>query len=346
MGATGANVIELYGSDIQSCSHRKRARLINFAFDYWRRTGFPYPRTNLEAARLEIRRLGAYNGNVLRETLSRPSMVGIGLANASHPEIWKARVRGKSPLDVFWDDDALKRVLTRACHLRPHRRCWCPSELRMLLSLHNRGRVSNFRPTVARTLADAFSNNKGRVLDFCAGYGGRYLGIGSLPRHYFGIDVSHIRIRRLTAMSNRLRGMLPSTSEFVVGQAESVLRDLPSREFDLVLTSPPYFRHEHYDGSAGQCRYEYKSYQDWLTHFLVVVLADSYRCLRRGGMLVVNVANAGRYPIGADTRRIIQSVFGDSPRCLRMVMSTNPNAKARDGRAYKSEPIYVVRKSF
>jgi SAM-dependent methyltransferase len=270
-------------------------------------------------------------------------MVGLALANSFHPQIWEARVRGKSALDVFYDDSSFQASLTRAPRMWLHRKCWSAACIRMLSGLQNRSRVANFRPTVSRVVAATLSESKSRILDFCAGYGGRYLGIATLDRFYFGIDAALRQIAGLSQMSQCLSPLVPSQAQFHCGGAEDVLQDLESRSFDLVFTSPPYFRLEKYEDNERQCWRKYSSYHDWRECFLSRVLKESLRVLRPGGVLAINLANYGPYSIADDFEALCRQQFKRRVHVWKIFMSTNPRFKKASGVHTKSEPLFIIR---
>src|SRR5437868_6627859 len=147
----------LFGRELLAMNRRERYRWVTLAFEYWRSRGFPYPAFSHSVARREIALLDAIDARHLSLVLSRPSMVGLRTANSFHPQMWSARVRGRSPLECFDNDRLLRKCLERAFRFWPDRRCWNARSIRILVSIQNRGRVSNFRPSVARALIRKFA---------------------------------------------------------------------------------------------------------------------------------------------------------------------------------------------
>src|SRR5260370_36048508 len=145
---------EFFGREISAMMPAKRAACLEQAFRYWRNNGFPYPVFSSDLAEMEIYSLRKVGAKHLSHVLKHPSMVGLRIANSFHPQIWSARVRGRTPLECFNDDVIFRRCLERAVRFWPDRRCWNARSVRILCSIQNRARVSNFRPTVARALID------------------------------------------------------------------------------------------------------------------------------------------------------------------------------------------------
>jgi len=336
-------VTDYYGHEVISMRKRPKEALLREAFQYWRDKGFPYVMFRDDQLRPELDKLLPYDKSRLHQTLRKPSMVGLSLANSFHPQIWEARVRGKSALDIFKDDQAFCTALARAPQMWLNRKCWNAACIRMLVGLQNRSRVANFRPTVSRVIAASVSGPNARILDFCAGYGGRYLGIVTLDRFYFGIDASRKQVDGLKRMSARLGPHISSQAHFCCAKAEEFLQEVEAKSFDLVFTSPPYFRLEKYEDNIRQCWRTYSSYQDWKEQFLCRVVEESFRALRSGGALAINIANYGAYPIADDFERICQL---RRKRFFKweIHMSTNPHMKSKTGATTKTEPLFVVYK--
>ena len=318
----------------------ERTACLERAFRYWRRHGFPYPVFSRALAADEFYRLRKINARHLNHVLRYPSMVGLRIVNSFHPQMWTARVRGRTPLECFNNDAIFRKSLERAIRFWPDRRCWNARSIRILCSIQNRSRVSNFRPTVARALIDALSTDGSQILDFSAGYGGRLLAAISLPRRYVGIDPAAAQGRGLRRMAAALGGEV----QIITGCAEDVMASLPRRSFDLVFSSPPYFRLERYNDDESQSCEKFPRYDQWLRGFLTPIIEYSRRLLRVGGRLALNVSNWPRHPVATDTAMIAERIFGQPERVYNMKMSTNPADKARRGKLLRSEPIFIYRK--
>jgi hypothetical protein len=330
----------LFGRELLAMNRRERDRWTTVAFEYWRRQGFPYPTFSHSVARREIRLLESIHARHLARVLSRPSMVGLQTANSFHPQMWSARVRGRSPVECFCDDRLLRKCLERAIRFWPDRRCWNARSVRILVSIQNRGRVSNFRPSVARALIRTFAPTDGRIVDFSAGYGGRLLASLVCKCEYFGVDPARAQCAGLRKMARALDGK----ASIIRGCAEDVMPTFRSKSVDLVFSSPPYFRLEKYSEETSQVWLRHKTYDQWLSRFLEPVLVESHRTLKTSGHLLLNVADTAAHSIATDALRIARDVFGAPVRTYHMAMSTNPADKARSGRLLKTEPIFVFRR--
>jgi hypothetical protein len=165
---------------------------------------------------------------------------------------------------------------------------------------------SNFRPAVAKRLVEEFSPEGGVILDPCAGYGGRAVGVLAAGRRYIGADPHP----KAEASFQILRQSLNRDLTFYNQPFEEV--DLGDLQADLVLTSPPYFSAERYANDPTQSWVRYPTWDLWLSRFLSVLLAKSFNHLAPGGRMLLNVADVqveGKsYPLVSESIRLAESV--------------------------------------
>jgi SAM-dependent methyltransferase len=336
-------ILALFGREVLASTPRRRQRLIDEAFVYWRHHGFPYPVMTPDRLQHEFNLLKSTpTGGSLQRHLLHTSVVGLCIANAFHPQMWRVKVHGISPAQRFEDDDVLRRVLMKACQFWPNRRCWNAQCVRSVMRVHHRLRVANFRPLAAKAVFQQLSGDRARVLDFSAGFGGRLLGALALNRHYIGIDPAHQQTRGLNRMVRALSCLAPGVAEVRQGCAEDLLPLMPSSSIDLVFSSPPYFDHERYSNERTQSFNRYPSYGEWRERFLAVVVRETRRLLRPNGYLVLNVADTSRASLATDALTLAtrELVFA---RRLRLAMNAVPSARAA-GRLYRHEPVYIFQK--
>ncbi len=118
----------------------------------------------------------------------------------------------------------------------------------------------------------------------------------------------------------------------------------PSGSFELIFTSPPYFKLEKYSNNPKQSYIRYPSLDNWLDGFLAPVLVEGYRLLTRGGYFVINIANTGRYPLADYFLEMARKVFRNHIQTHEMMLQSNPSYIARYGVSKRSEPIFVFKK--
>lgn len=337
-------VLEKFGRDILCLAPRTRGQWEGRAFDFWREHGFPYPEIDKPALLTEWNSLCRLRvERVLVRGAAKVNVIGLRLANAFHPQMWEIRCHGKSPVESFTEDKTLQKAIGKAYRFYPNRRCWNAQCIRSLMRFSHRSRVSNFRPAVARAIYERYSPNAGRVLDFSAGFGGRLLAALSLERSYVGIDPSRRQVGGLRQMVKRLSPIAPGRAVLIQGQAEDVLPCLDARSFDLVFTSPPYYRTERYDHSNEQSCVRYKTYREWRDGFLATVIKEGSRVLRPGGYFLLNVKDTPDWPIATDCRALFPKAFCMLPP-LRYLLPAQPQERSGLSVLFRWEPILVFRR--
>lgn len=229
------------------------------------------------------------------------------------PHIWEAHTYGdhRSPMALFEDDGKLKEVLTQILDAGnvPN-----ATKLRCRLRYYRLTGVYNFRPSAAKALVDRYCPPGALVWDPCAGWGGRLMGasLSSNKVRYIGCDPSSGTVRGLHELKTWM-------DEYVPGLDRRVeIYPVPAEDFDppsgldLVLTSPPYWKREHYSDEDTQSANRYPNYHVWLDNFWRPVLSKAVRALKVGGWLALNVddftINGVHYSFIEDTVRIVESL--------------------------------------
>jgi hypothetical protein len=326
-------------------SKRQRAQTIQHAFQYWRKNGFPYPCLNADEIERDFTLLQNSNTTTafFRESL-KTATTGLRLANSFHPQMWHVRSQQHrlAPIDYFNDDKCLPELLARAPRFWPNRRCWNPQCVRSLFRTYSSGRVANFRPLAARAIIDRFSVPGDKVLDFCAGFGGRLLGSLTLKRHYIGVDASRLQVRGCENMLKALANVSIGTAEIHHAPAEDFLPNIPARSIKLIFSSPPFFDTEIYGEDPTQSTERYRSYRDWVHSFLRVLIVEARRIARPGGFFVINVADNRKFQLRSETLRFAIPIFG-FPKAIRLLMHSRPLQRSKGIQIFRWEPLFVFK---
>ena len=196
-------------------------------------------------------------------------------------------------VESLWTQPCLEKALrfNRAHHSTPY-----ASEIIRSLSFANGlGKVTMYRPLMAKKVVSYLANKdqlkEVRLLDVCAGWGGRMIGAksadkggGGLNVHYTGIDPCAKTYEALRA----IRDELELTNVTLINKpAEVALQELdPGATYDIALTSPPYYNLEIYSDEPTQSisSSALDGYQAWLDTFLspviqgVIRLGVKYSC--------------------------------------------------------------------
>lgn len=309
-------------------------RVVEQVFRYYRAHGFPY--TELDDLGGEFLKLKR-TGSVLDGDTITQSMLGLTIANHYHPEMMSVPCRNcRTPMDVFNDDVLFRKAIRHRVRFARNLQPW--GIRKAVCSLSRTQTVSNFRPSVAKTIYEHFKPSL--TVDFCAGWGGRLLGALASGAAYVGIDPHGVAVTGNQRMVSDLRGRFSFPEPtLIVACAEDVLGKGTYRP-DLVFTSPPYFDAERYSNEPTQSYVRYPTLDAWYERFLSPCIVGSYRDLRPQGHLVLNVnpdmmERTTQYALGAGFQHV---------RTWQMVLSRHQYNKKHNG-LYRYEPVLVFRKA-
>ena len=266
-------------------------------------------------------------------------------------------------VESLWTQPCLEKALrfNRAQHSTPY-----ASEIIRSLSFANGlGKVTMYRPLMAKKvvayLAEKDKLKEVRVLDVCAGWGGRMIGAksaegggdklppqtprkgggGGLKVHYTGIDPCAKTYEALRA----IRDELMLTDVTLINKPAEVALQQPLGTYDIALTSPPYYNLELYSDEPTQSVQSVQTggYQAWLDTFLkpviqgVIRLGVKYSCWS-----VKNFKTDKKYDLLDDVIRI----HGEHGwRLLDDTVFTMANSRRPGQKATPSENVAAPKKT-
>ena len=134
---------------------------------------------------------------------------------------------------------------------------------------------NQFRPSVAKYIYNKFKASK--ILDPCAGYGGRCLAALSLNLKYTGIDPNKKLIKPYEKMLKTFD--VNNKAKIINDYAENV--DYAKLDYDFVFTSPPYWNIEKYDYM--------KDYDNFIDDFLLNVYVKVKKHLPKNKYIGLNI---------------------------------------------------------
>jgi len=139
-----------------------------------------------------------------------------------------------------------------------------------------------FKPLQTLNILNTLTCNVA-MLDPCAGWGGRLVGasIKNIPR-YIGIESN----KNLRDPYSRLSNFLQDKSHTQIDMrwCDALDIDYTKLDYDLVLTSPPYFNLEKYNGMRT-----YRTKHEWKEQFYKPVFTRIFESLRVGGAMALNI---------------------------------------------------------
>ncbi len=143
--------------------------------------------------------------------------------------------------------------------------------------------ISIFKPLIAMKIYCKF--NPQSILDFTMGWGGRLVGACALDiPNYIGIDNNLNLKEPYKNMTNFLNKNSKTKINLYFQNALTV--DYTKLEYDLVLTSPPYYNIENYNIDENN---KIKTKEDWDNLFYKPIVEITFKNLKKGGHYCLNI---------------------------------------------------------
>ena len=141
------------------------------------------------------------------------------------------------------------------------------------------GTINQFRPVAAKWVYCQMKPKVG-ILDFSAGWGGRCMAAMSMGIPYIGIDAN---TKLESAYTKMIEHYEPKANVKLFFQPSETF-DFSKHKYDLIFTSPPYFKLEEYEKMP-----EYPTKQSFLDKFFIPVVLASWKHLLSGGNMALNM---------------------------------------------------------
>lgn len=158
--------------------------------------------------------------------------------------------------------------------------------------------VNEFPPYVARSIILKYSNKSSniKVLDPCCGWGGRMIGVASVPNStYIGFEPSTQTYNGLCKLGNWLKSLQPSFNFKIYNIPYEDSFDIGLTDFDVALTSPPYYDTEHYSDEETNSLNRYNSFDNWILDFYTPLILKTVERLN-DNPFILNVGSR-KYPL-------------------------------------------------
>jgi 16S rRNA G966 N2-methylase RsmD len=214
--------------------------------------------------------------------INSTSRLGIKLCEHFFPNFYEIENNlGKSFINQ-WTVKNLEKVLrvNRKNHSTPYL-----SELKRGIYF-SCGLTKNtmFRPQMAKLLCIKYCPKI--VLDPCAGWGGRLLGVVSTGANYIGFEPNTKTYNNLIKLVNFLN--IQDKVTLICDDALNMEKyNLP--KVDMILTSPPYFDVEIYCNEITQSIHKNDTYDMWVDNFLNPLIEKSIKHLNDKSVSCWNV---------------------------------------------------------
>lgn len=225
--------------------------------------------------------------------INSTSRVGMKLCEHFFPNFYDIENNKGQSFSNLWKKDNLEKILrwNRKSHSTPYL-----SELkRGIYFCCGLTKNTMYRPQIAKMICDRYKPKK--VLDPCAGWGGRMLGVVSSGSEYIGFEPNTETYNNLINLSKFLN--IEEKVTLICDDAMNMEKySLP--KVDCIITSPPYFDVEVYTHEKTQSIENYDSYQKWSENFLRGIIQKSLSLLNGNGVSCWNVGKVGKKDMNDD----------------------------------------------
>jgi 16S rRNA G966 N2-methylase RsmD len=264
--------------------------------------------------------------NARIDTMASTQRVGMKLCEHFFPNFFDIENKDGNSFKSLWTADKLEKVLrwNRKSHSTPYL-----SELRRGIYFnYNLAKSTMYRPQMAKMVVTNLGAK--RVLDPCAGWGGRMLGTIAAGAEYVAFEPNTETYEGLLNLSKFL-GIQDKVRIIKDSALEMDKYDIG--EFDLILTSPPYFDLEVYSHEDTQSIKGCDTYSIWVNNFLKPLIELSISHMKVDGWSCWNVHNVGKMKMIDDVKEIHngfnnQKMFSviSSKRQTNKIKSNNKNS--------------------
>jgi 16S rRNA G966 N2-methylase RsmD len=264
--------------------------------------------------------------NARIDTMASTQRVGMKLCEHFFPNFFDIENKDGNSFKSLWTADKLEKVLrwNRKSHSTPYL-----SELRRGIYFnYNLAKSTMYRPQMAKMVVTNLGAK--RVLDPCAGWGGRMLGTIAAGAEYVAFEPNTETYEGLLNLSKFL-GIQDKVRIIKDSALEMDKYDIG--EFDLILTSPPYFDLEVYSHEDTQSIKGCDTYSIWVNNFLKPLIELSISHMKVDGWSCWNVHNVGKMKMIDDVKEIHngfnnQKIFSviSSKRQTNKIKSNNKNS--------------------
>lgn len=160
------------------------------------------------------------------------------------------------------------------------------------------GFVQEFPPLMARKIAKSLKIKRtDRILDPCAGWGGRLVGLSTVCDNYTACEPQTQTYNGLVKLADFLRTFNHDLNTNIINKPyEDTVNQLQDNSFDLAITSPPYFDTELYSQEPTQSYIRYNTIDKWADLFFLPLVQNTILKLKPNKPFVLNIGSR-TYPL-------------------------------------------------
>ena len=199
---------------------------------------------------------------------------------------------------------------------------------------------NEFPPHIARDVCKRYGiRENSRVLDPCAGWGGRMIGISTISDYYQGFDPSTKTCIGLNKLSKYLTLLRPSFNG-VISCIPYEKVEIKEDFYDIAITSPPYFDTENYSDEPTNSLNLYQSFDKWVAGFYKPLINNTMKAIKRGRPFILNIGSRV-YPLNKILFEIANNNGFKVKKLENMLQGNTGLGKSGEGEAF-----YEVSKPF
>lgn len=151
--------------------------------------------------------------------------------------------------------------------------------------------VNEIHPSISRKLALKYCNGlNSKVLDPCAGWGGRMLGFSTVVSQYYGYEPYTNTYNGLNELGEWIKKR-NQYFDFKIDNLQFEDAIVKKNEFDFAFTSPPYYDTEKYGNEKTNSYNRYKSFNDWCDLFYLPMIQKTMDSLKKDCSFVLNIGS-------------------------------------------------------
>ena len=179
-----------------------------------------------------------------------------------------------------------------------------------------------------------------KILDPCAGWGGRMIGAASIPNTYYeACEPSTKTYDGLLKLGAWLKQLQPSF-DFCVHKIP--YEDFETnKKFDVALTSPPYYNTEHYSDEETNSLNRYKTFNSWVDGFYKTLILKTVDRLNDSGVFILNVGDR-KYPL---SDRLFEISKSNELYCSRIKDYLSGNGEGKEKFYCVSKERKIIKKT-
>ena len=226
-------------------------------------------------------------------TINSTSRIGMKLCEHFFPNFYEIQNKKGQSFENLWNQENLVKILkwNRKSHSTPYL-----SELkRGVYFCCGLTKNTMYRPQMARAICLKYKPKI--VLDPCAGWGGRMLGVVSSGANYVAFEPNTKTYDNLLKLSKFLN--IENKVKIICDDVLNIEK-YNLQKVDLILTSPPYFDVEVYTNEITQSINNCQNYDIWVEKFLKLTIHKCIDILNVGGVSCWNVGKVGKKDMNND----------------------------------------------